>query len=130
MKKWILMFLMAVGMMLAGVGCASTSTIKEYDLQGNLVKETQTNESVAATIVESTKNKSLVFWSSGWYGKAKAVFADSSSPVPTFDLEAGKVDTGMASIHKDQQNLDKIPDIIKATRSDLGVTSDGIGDKK
>lgn len=111
-------------------GCTSTTTIKEFDLAGNLIKETVADETMTQTIVSSTQNKTIIFWQSGWFVKGKVVMNDVSSGTafPQFDFQGGKVDTGMALIHKDQQNLDKIPEMLKATRSNLSVTTSGVAE--
>jgi len=64
MKKSLAM-LAAVAALAMLSGCSSTSTVKEFDAQGNLVKETTTKESVIDQIVSSTKDKTVFLWEEG-----------------------------------------------------------------
>lgn len=60
MKKLTITF--AIGILSLGIltGCTSTSTIKEFDTKGNLVKETTTKESVVEQVIASTQNKTVI----------------------------------------------------------------------
>ena len=50
-------------------GCAATkSTITEYDASGNILKKTETSESVISSVTKSTQNKSVIIWEDGWAG--------------------------------------------------------------
>lgn len=105
------------------------TTISQYDAQGKLVKTTVTSQSVIKSVVESTKDKSLITWQSGWAAYMSASTATTEDPMPTIKMGAGKIDKGMITLHKDHKDL-KVEQIIKATRSQLTVSSTGVSQKK
>ena len=124
-------FVIAAFSVLAAVyltGClsATQSTIKEFDASGNLTKETVTSESVVKNLVESTKNKTVIMWESGWMAYMAASTATTEDPTPTVKMFAGKADKGVISALPNQQNWDGIADAIRATKSDLAVSVTGV----
>ena len=67
MRKLFFTFAVAVAALFLAAGCASThSTITEYDAAGNIVKKTESSESVIHTVTKSTQNKTVVIWEDGW----------------------------------------------------------------
>lgn len=108
-------------------GCNSTSTIKEFDAQGNLIKETTTKESVVEQVVASTKDKTVVAFRE-WYG---IVLRCEPSTETLFSLDCGYIhkNTGVVSVLKEQQNLDKVADIVTAMKKtdSVSATSSGVG---
>lgn len=124
-------FVMAACAVLAAVclaGClsATQSTIKEFDASGNLTKETVTSESVVKNLVESTKNKTVIMWESGWMAYMAASTATTEDPTPTVKMFAGKADKGVISAMPNQQDWNGIADVIRATKSDLAVSVTGM----
>lgn len=108
-------------------GCAATkSTVTEFDKDGKITKTTETSESVVSTLTKSTKDKTVIIWESGWAAYLSASTATQEDPTPTMKLFAGKTDKGIISLHKDQKSLDKVPEIIYATKYDLEVSSTGV----
>lgn len=106
-------------------GCNSTSTIREFDANGNLIKETTTKESVVEQIIASTQNKSVIAFRE-WYG---IVLRAEPSTETMFALDCGYIhkNTGVVSILKDQQNLDKVADIVKAIKQTDSVSASTTG---
>ena len=108
-------------------GCASTrSIVTEFDEQGKRVKQIETSESVVSTLMKSTKNKSVILWEDGWAAYISGSTGTIEDPTPHGKIFCGKVNKGWISIKSDQQNVADIAKIIKATKSDIEVTSDGI----
>ena len=108
-------------------GCAATqSTITEYDASGNLIKKTETSESVISSVVKSTKNKSVIMWEDGWAGYISISSGTTEDPTPHGKIFAGKINKGAVSILPDQKNVVGIAKIIQATKSDLSVNSNGM----
>lgn len=107
-------------------GCAATrSTITEYDASGNILKKTETSESVISSVVKSTKNKSVIIWEDGWAGYISVSSGTLDDPTPHGKIFAGKINKGAVSILPDQSGLPGIAKIIQATKSDLSVGLDG-----
>lgn len=107
-------------------GCAATrSTITEYDATGNILKKTESSESIIATVTKSTQGKTVVMWEDGWAGYISISSGTTEDPTPHGKIFAGKVNKGAISILPNQQNLPGIAKIIQATKSDLSVGLDG-----
>lgn len=119
---------MAVVIVVCCAGCLAPtqSTVKEYDADGKISKETVTSESVVSTLTKSTKDKTIIVWESGWAAYISASTATQEDPTPTLKMFVGKTDKGIISAHKDQKTFDKIPEVIKATKYDLKVTGTGV----
>ena len=126
MKTKLFTLILPVLAMFVFTGCASTqSTITEYDASGNILKKTETSESVISSVVKSTKNKSVIMWEDGWAGYISISSGTTEDPTPHGKLFAGKVNKGAVSILPDQKNVVGIAKIIQATKSDLSVSFDG-----
>ena len=126
MKK-ITLFLSVCAYVFVLTGCTSTrSTITEYDSSGNIVKTTETSESVIKTVTASTQNKTVVMWEDGWAAYISASSGTTEDPTPHGKIFAGKVNKGAFSILPDQQNLPGIARIIQATKSDIEIGLDGL----
>ena len=64
-------------------GCAATkSTITEYDASGNILKKTETSESVISSVTKSTRNKSVIIWEDGWAGYISVSSGTLDDPTP------------------------------------------------
>ena len=121
----LLLPLLAVALFLL-TGCAATrSTITEYDASGNILKKTETSESVISSVVKSTKNKSVVIWEDGWAGYISVSSGTMDDPTPHGRIFAGKINKGAVSLLPNQSGLPGIAKIIQATKSDLSVGLDG-----
>ena len=108
-------------------GCASTrSTITEYDSSGNIVKKTESSESVIKTVTASTQGKTVVMWEDGWAAYISASSGTTEDPTPHGKIFAGKTNKGAISILPDQRNLPGIARIIQATKSDIEIGLDGL----
>ena len=107
-------------------GCAATrSTITEYDASGNLLKKTETSESVISSVTKSTQNKSVIIWEDGWAGYISVSSGTMDDPTPHGRIFAGKINKGAVSLLPNQSGLPGIAKIIQATKSDLSVSFDG-----
>ena len=112
-------------------GCFSPtqSTITEYDADGRITKQTVTSESIVKTVVESTKDKSVVVWDNSWLAYLAVTTSTAEDPTPTVKMGVGRADKGAATIHKDH-NLALLPDIITSARAgEISVSAEGIGAK-
>lgn len=118
-----------LGISLTGCLSPTQTTITEYGADGKIVKETVTSESVIKSVTDSTKDKSVIVWESGWIAYMSATTATAENPSPTFKMGAGKVDKGAITLHKDHKDI-PVAGIIKATRSELSVTTKGVEEKK
>ena len=106
-------------------GC-STMTVQEFDpATGVKTKETITKNTLAATIVTSTKDKSIFMWSSGWMAWVECSPATPENPTPHVILLGGQIDKGMILLHKDQKSIDGIAAVVLATRSNITITPTG-----
>lgn len=128
MKTKLFTLILPVLAMFVFTGCASTqSTITEYDASGNILKKTETSESVISSVVKSTKNKSVIIWEDGWAGYISVSSGTMDDPMPHGKIFAGKVNKGAVSILPDQKNVVGIAKIIQATKSDVSVSlTDGV----
>ncbi len=115
-------------LVLLATGCTATSsTILEYDAAGNVVKQTQTSESVIKTVTDSTKNKSVVMWEDGWAAYISVSSGTTEDPTPHGKIFAGKINRGGISILPNQTGLPGIAKIIQATKSDVSASlTDGV----
>lgn len=118
-----------LGISLTGCLSPTQTTITEYGADGKIVKETITSESVIKSVTDSTKDKSVIVWESGWIAYMSATTATAENPSPTFKLGAGKLDKGAITLHKDHKEI-SIPEVIKSTRSELEVSTSGVTEKK
>lgn len=127
MKFGIDIAILAAALLVLLAGCASTrSTITEYDAAGNIVKKTESSESVIKTVTASTQGKTVVMWEDGWAAYISASSGTTEDPTPHGKIFAGKTNKGAISILPDQRNLPGIARIIQATKSDIGIALDGL----
>lgn len=126
MKTKLFTLILSAAALFVLTGCAATkSTITEFDASGNLLKKTETSESVISSVVNSTKNKSVVMWEDGWAGYISVSSGTLDDPTPHGKIFAGKVNKGAVSLLPNQSGLPGIAKIIQATKSDLAVGLDG-----
>ena len=118
----LLIVLIVATVMLAG--CSSTSIITEYDANGNIVKKTETKESVVEQVMASTKDKTVIAFREFYAVGLRA--EPSTETLFTFECAYVHKNTGVISVLKEQQNLDKIANIVynmKQTDSVSATTS-------
>lgn len=126
MRKLILFFLCGtVGVLLSA--CASTSsTILEYDASGNVVKRTETSESVIKTITDSTKGKTIIAWDNSWLAGLSISTATTEDPTPTIKILAGRNDKGVINLLP-EHNISALIEVIPAIRAgDLTLGISGV----
>lgn len=122
MRKHFFFFLCGVFAAVLSACTSTTSTILEYDETGNLIKRTESSESVIKTVTDSTKNKSVIVWEDGWAAYFSVSSGTAEDPTPHGKLFAGKVNKGAISILPDQTALPGIAKIIQATKSDISAS--------
>ena len=116
-----------VAAMLTGGCMNSTSSVTEFDASGNVIRRTETRESIIRDVMRATENKTVLAWESGWMAYVSGSAFSAEDPSPTLKLFAGKSDKGLLSIHRDHTAvLGSLPEILRAARQELRVTSDGI----
>ena len=127
-KSLIIFGVATLILILIATGCASTSsTILEYDASGNIIKQTQTSESVIKTVTDSTKNKSVIMWEDGWAAYISVSSGTTEDPTPHGKIFAGKINRGGVSILPNQTGFAGIAKIIQATKSDVSASlTDGV----
>ena len=106
-------------------GCAST-TITEFDAAGKITKKTETSQSVIGTLTSSTQNKTVIMWEDGWTAYISGSTGTTEDPTPHGKIFCGKVNKGWISLLSGQDNLSNIADIIRATKSDISITGEGV----
>ena len=125
--KNVSLFFLACAAMILTAGCASTSTIvSEFDADGKLVKETKTSESIISSVVQSTKEKTVIIWEDGFVGYLSASTGTSEDPTPHGKIFIGKVNKGMISLHKNHNDISGVAAVIMATKSDLSASFTGL----
>ena len=125
MSKFFLIGSLMLTILCAGCLAPTQTTVKEYDADGKITKETITSESVVSSLTESTKDKTIILWESGWAAYLSASTATMENPTPTVKMFAGKTDRGLISAIKGQK-FDGMAEVINATKYDLSVSADGI----
>lgn len=120
---WFLIFVFVVATIGSVTGCG-TITVKDIDpATGKVVKETTTTGT--GVIITSTQNKSIYAFRSGWFFLAEVTPGSPDNPMAHFTLDGGCLDSGILLLHKDQQNIQGVADIIKAGRSSFTVSATG-----
>lgn len=125
MSKILCVVAVFIAVCCAGCLAPTQTTVREYDADGKISKETVTSESVVSSLVESTQNKTIVLWESGWAAYMSASTATMENPTPTVKMFAGKTDRGLISALKGQK-FDGMAEVIHATKYDFSVSADGI----
>lgn len=128
MKRLVILAALAI----FASGC-STMTVTTYDPEtGKIQKVENISTDVVGSIVQATKDKTLVTWKSGWAAYITASPGTMDDPTPTGKIFAGKVDEGYISIHKDHKGQDinwaGIAEVVTATNKSLNVSMSGVGE--
>ena len=110
------------------VGCTGTgSTVTEYDpVTGKVLKVTTTTESVASTVVSSTKDKVVAVYDNSFLAYISASTATTEDPTPTLKFALGKSDKGVLTMPKecDQRYASKIVEAMRA--GDITMSATGV----
>jgi len=127
MKKLLILAAIAI----FATGCSSTK-IWTFDKDGKAVSYEERNTDIAGSIVESTKDKTVIMWESGWAAYFTASPGTMEDPTPTVKGFGGKIDKGYIGVHKDHANanFDGMAKVIAATSKTLGVSAQGITETK
>ncbi len=95
--------------------------VTEFDAQGNIVRTTETSESVIKTVTASTRGKTVVMWEDGWAAYISVSCGTLEDPTPHGKIFCGKINHGAVSMLPNQQGAPDIARIIRATKSDVSV---------
>lgn len=126
MRKLILFFLVSSLCVLLSACASTSSTILEYDASGNVVKRTETSESVIKTITDSTRGKTVIAWDNSWLAGISASTATTEDPTPTVKILVGRNDKGVINVLP-QHDIAVFEKIIPAIRSgDLSAGLTGV----
>ena len=108
-------------------GCGTTSTVTTYDKDGKIQTIEYVDADIVGSIMQSTKDKSVFVWESGWLFYIKGSPGTYENPTPTLVLLGGKIDKGYASIHKDhlKLNFSGLAKVIEATNKTLTISPQG-----
>lgn len=130
MRKAMLMVL-TVAMVGFLTGCSSMK-MTTYDKDGKIVSIEEVSTDIAGSIVQSTKDKTVIMWESGWCAYFTASPGTMEDPTPTVKGFGGKVDKGYIGVYKDHANanFDGLAKVIAATSKTIGVSAQGITEKK
>ena len=127
MKNIASYIIAAIFTLILVTGCTSTRTmITEFDHQGNIVKKTETSESIIKNVTAATEKKTVVMWEDGWAGYLSISSGTLEDPTPHGKIFAGKTNKGWISILPNQQGLAGIARIVQATKTDITLSADGI----
>jgi uncharacterized protein YceK len=113
-------------------GCGTVYNVTTYDKDGKIATVENVDADIIGSIVQSTKNKTLIVWHTGWAVGIHASPGTYEDPTPTLKILAGKFDDGYISICKDQVGLnwDGIAATIEATNKSLSVSPTGVAETK
>lgn len=100
--------------------------IKELDKDGKVVKETVQKKPFVGYITDSTKDKTLIIWTSGWVAEVSAAFMNTEDPTPHVKIYAGKLDRGIISAKPDTKDWEGIAKAVVATKQDFNISMTGI----
>lgn len=123
MKKLVSILIAGLLAVLFITGCGSI-TVKDIDLNtGKVIRETTSTGT--GVIIASTQNKSIYAFRSGWFFLAEVTPGSPNNPMAHFTLDGGCLDSGILLLHKDQQNIQGVADIIRAGRSNFSASATG-----
>jgi len=138
MRKLSLIIIAALAVLIALPGCfsATQSTIKEYNADGSIARETVTSESVIKTVIDSTRDKLVIFNDQSWIGGIYFVppGSDTANPAGVLKIAAGKSDLTMITVPFERvaksyavQTVTGIASIVTAARAgEISLSSTGI----
>jgi hypothetical protein len=109
-------------------GCGTTSKIYTFDKDNNPILMEDVDSDIIGSIVQSTKNKSLVVWHTGWAFGLSASPGTMEDPTPTIKIICGKFNDGYIALLKDNATFDweRLAKCIQATNSTLEASATGV----
>lgn len=128
MRTVFLMFMFACVLVALLCGCGTTSKVWEFDKDGKAISYTETDADIVGSIIEATKNKTIIAWHSGWVFGVSGSPGTYEDPTPHVKLLCGKHDDGYISIKdsgKDTYDWKNIAKVIEATNKSLNVSATG-----
>jgi len=112
--------------MLAGCFSSSEDRIREFDPSGNLIYEKSCSESPVKSILNSTGDKTVIFWDNSWIAFVSASSFSLEDPAPVLKMGIGHADKGYISL-LGQHDFSRIPETVRAVREDMiSLTASGI----
>ncbi len=123
---WLLGLGCGISLVLVGCLSGSESTVLEFRTDGSVERQTVTRESVLKPLTESTRNKTVLAWESGWTAYLSASTATEEDPTPHVKMFAGKQDKGLLSALPSQQDWSGLAEVVRATRQGLSLSGGGI----
>lgn len=108
-------------------GCSSRKIV-EYE-NGEVVRVTETEDTVVGSITNSTKSKSVFNWTTLFGFDLELIVLPVREMSPRVHLRFGKITNGTMSILSGQGNLDDIPSIIDATSGSQTLNKEGYPSK-
>ena len=112
--------------MLAGCFSSSEDRIREFDPSGNLIYEKICSESPVKSILNSTGDKTIIFWDNSWIAFVSASSFSLEDPAPVLKMGIGHADKGYISL-LGQHDFSRIPETVRAVREDtISLTASGI----
>ena len=76
--------------------------------------------------MSSTRNKSVIILKDDWAAYISGSTGTADDQTPHGKIFCGKVNKGCVSILKNQQNIVGIATVIRATKSNIAISFDGI----
>lgn len=129
MRKYLFcMFLIGLLFCISGCGTLTESELMEYDSSGKMIRLQRNRESLIHSVMNSTKNKNVVYWESGWRATFSVNMATMEHPTPSFEVYAGKFNRGLISSLPAEKHLGDIANVIRSAKDELEVSRDGIRD--
>ena len=125
----LIVITLSVWLAFALSGCmigGGTTTIKEFDAEGKVIKETVQEKPFVGYVTDSTKDKTIIIWTSGWVAEVSAAFMNADDPTPHVKIYAGKLDRGIISAKPDTKDWEGIAKAVVATKQDLNISLTGI----
>ena len=125
--KSILSVLLVLSVLILA-GCGTTSNVTTYDKDGKITVVENVDADIIGSIVQSTKNKSLIVWHTGWAFGLSISPGTLEDPTPTAKIICGKFNDGYIAMLKDQQGFawTDVAKAIAATNSNLSATEGGV----
>lgn len=113
-------------------GCGTTSKIYTFDKDNKPILIEDVDTDIIGSIVQSTKNKSLVVWHTGWAFGLSASPGTLEDPTPTVKIICGKFNDGYIALLKDNAEFDweNLAKCIAATNSNIEAGATGIKESK
>lgn len=113
-------------------GCGTTSKIYTFDKDNKPILMEEVDSDIIGSIVQSTKNKSLIIWHTGWAFGLSASPGTMEDPAPHVKIICGKFHDGYISLLKDNAEFDweALAKCIEATSTTIEATASGVKESK